>query len=872
MSHITRIEIAPGISWVEIPEADLRILCGCPADSVKHLARRNLIRPTEIGGVACETGPNAILLSDVMVQHGAFCNMAEFPVLQMLYRQGMMLPKHPCNTGVKPLLIGRRDAVESQMQYIYRGNYGLISEEEILATGVAPEQARALMRLKLRFAFGRIQHPRELLDALVLREGADDVEIRGGATVRRVALNVFEFGFQGERERVDLNLPPYETYECPYQLGAYQFQREYFAVVHSGEGDGWDMRRPTMGAVLLYQGRIYLVDAGPNLPYTLAALGIGVNEIEGIFHTHCHDDHFAGLPALIQGDRRIKHFATPLVRASVSKKLTALLGVEDRDFHEYFEVVDLRPDEWNDIDGLEVRPVPSPHPVETTVFFFRTLMAGGWRTYAHLADIVAMKTLDGMVTDDPAAPGIDRAGFERVRQSYLEPADVKKVDIGGGMIHGDAADFRHDKSGKIILAHTALKLTDEQKQIGSGGSFGTVDVLVPSHRDFTARAAFYHLSSYIPNVSRDHLSALLNAPIRSFNPETLLLKEGQDHDSIFLLLTGQVEMLHARSSFRSVLTSGALLGEMSALNGLPMQESYRALTFVQALDLPCDLYVRFVQRHELLADISHLMKGREFLRRTWLCSGIMSTGTLNAIAKAVTLRPLAEGDVWSDRTRSVGIVRSGRLRRTLAGQELEVLETGDAFGEEEAVFGAPAFTTLTASEPTEVLLIPSELVRSIPSVRWKLFESYARRTSLEAGGAASTRHLLQWHDEYRVNVRTIDQQHQRLLAIANKLLTEVEAGKGREAVAETLDRLLGYTLYHFTEEEKLLGRYGYPEAADHAARHKKLMAQVEAFVTELQDGSVSADDLLEFVHKWVVNHILIEDRKFGPFLNERGVY
>src|SRR5579872_1448019 len=205
MSHITRLEIAPGISWIEVPEADLRVLCGCPADSVKHLARRNLIRPTEVGGVACETGPNAILLSDVMVQHGAFCNMAEFPVLQMLYRQGMMLPNHPRNTGVKPLLIGRRDAVESQMQYIYRGNYGLISEEEILATGVPPEQARAMMRLKLRFAFGRIQHPRELLDALVLKEGADDVEIRGGVTVRRVAHNVFEFGFRGERERVDLN-------------------------------------------------------------------------------------------------------------------------------------------------------------------------------------------------------------------------------------------------------------------------------------------------------------------------------------------------------------------------------------------------------------------------------------------------------------------------------------------------------------------------------------------------------------------------------------------------------------------------------------------------------------------------------------------
>ena len=43
------------------------------------------------------------------------------------------------------------------------------------------------------------------------------------------------------------------------------------------------------------------MDAGPNIDYALMALGIGVNEIDGIFHTHCHDDHPAGLTTLIRG-------------------------------------------------------------------------------------------------------------------------------------------------------------------------------------------------------------------------------------------------------------------------------------------------------------------------------------------------------------------------------------------------------------------------------------------------------------------------------------------------------------------------------------------------------------------------------------------
>ena len=39
-----------------------------------------------------------------------------------------------------------------------------------------------------------------------------------------------------------------------------------------------------------------------------------------------------------------------------------------------------------DIDGLEVCPIMSPHPVETSSFFFRTFRKGKHLTYANLKD------------------------------------------------------------------------------------------------------------------------------------------------------------------------------------------------------------------------------------------------------------------------------------------------------------------------------------------------------------------------------------------------------------------------------------------------------------------------------------------------------
>ena len=115
MAHLRKIQITQGIFWVEIPSVGLNILCGCPGDSVKHLMKRGLIHPTEKDGIIFETGPNVILLSDVLLQNGNISNMAEFPILQMLYRQGMILPNHPNNTGIKPLIIGLTAQIKSPL-------------------------------------------------------------------------------------------------------------------------------------------------------------------------------------------------------------------------------------------------------------------------------------------------------------------------------------------------------------------------------------------------------------------------------------------------------------------------------------------------------------------------------------------------------------------------------------------------------------------------------------------------------------------------------------------------------------------------------------------------------------------------------------
>ena len=724
---IENIFVSPGVHWVSFTDANLNVLCGCPADSVKHLMKKGLIRSIEKDGMTYESGPNAILLSDLKLQNGHFANLAEFPILQMLYRQGMLLPNHPNNTGVKPILIGREDLVREQMNYIFRGNYGLTTVEEIIAAGIDLKKAEEMMRLKLRFAFGHIHPSEELLEAIIVDEGK--TEISNGVEVSRLAMNVYRFEYQGESVDVDLNLKQDEDYETPFELELHNFKREYFSVVHTGEGDGWDVNRPCMASVLNYQGKIYLIDAGPNISHSLNAMGIDINEVEGIFHTHAHDDHFAGLTTLIRADHRIKYFATSLVRASVTHKLAALMSIEESSFQEFFDVHDLDFNTWNSINGLEVRPVFSPHPVETNILFFRTLWRDGYIEYAHLADIASFEVLEGMITEDPQSPGISKKMFEDTREDYLKSVQLKKIDIGGGLIHGKAEDFIEDGSEKIVLSHTALELSNQQKVTGSAVSFGTTDVLIPGNSDYSMKSAYGFLKGYYRGVEESDINMLLNCGHQIYNAGTLLIHNNQVPKSVFLILTGTVEFIAAEDSSASILSSGSMVGDMAVLSGLNNFGTYRTLTHVDALTVPASLFKEFVNRNQLLEEIQHIQDTIEFFQQSWLFGESISSPVKARIARKTVLLTCPEGNGLPTDSGLI-LLKNGEIELTVSGDKNHLVQVanGDFWGEEKILAHEPLYKSAESKVDSTLYKINDmDLLKEIPVVRWKLIEHWEKR-------------------------------------------------------------------------------------------------------------------------------------------------
>jgi hemerythrin len=503
-------------------------------------------------------------------------------------------------------------------------------------------------------------------------------------------------------------------------------------VIHAGDGDGWDFNRPAMGSVLIHQGRVYLIDAGPNIHYSLDALGIGKKEVAGIFHTHAHDDHFAGLTNLLQCDRPLQYFATPLVRASVTRKFCALLSIPESEFANYFDICDLVEGEWNDVMGLEVKPTMSPHPVETTVFNFRVLWEGGYRTYAHLADVASFKVLDSMVTADAAAPGLTAQRVKATKAAYLEPTDLKKIDIGGGMIHGCAGDFAADVTPRLLLAHISRDLTQSERRIGSGAPFGTVDVLIPGEQNFLLRDASELLKSYFPTVPGERLHMLLNNRIVTFNPETIMVQAGKVPQEIYLLLAGKVEILPQDPNSAHFLFSGSLLAESAAIHDTASDVTYRSVGFVQALRLPADLYRNFIERFYSGDELLKVRKVEERLRLTFLFSDAVTNTTLFQLAKNCSITRLQAGRRFKGEANQLHLIGKGRLARG-KDENAPVLGKGEFWGYD-SLFAAMNRAAeapsaggdlpLIALDSCEVYSVPLKIVARIPVVRWKLFEAF----------------------------------------------------------------------------------------------------------------------------------------------------
>ncbi|CAB1081584.1 hypothetical protein D1AOALGA4SA_9234 [Olavius algarvensis Delta 1 endosymbiont] len=66
--------------------------------------------------------------------------------------------------------------------------------------------------------------------------------------------------------------------------------------------------------------------------------------------------------------------------------------------------------------------------------------------------------------------------------------------------------------------------------------------------------------------------------------------------------------------------------------------------------------------------------------------------------------------------------------------------------------------------------------------------------------------------------------------------------------------------------------YDFPEHEIHIKHHMRLIQEVQELKSKYAAGQMRMDmSIVNFLKDWIINHILTEDRKYGPHLIDRGL-
>jgi hemerythrin len=134
--------------------------------------------------------------------------------------------------------------------------------------------------------------------------------------------------------------------------------------------------------------------------------------------------------------------------------------------------------------------------------------------------------------------------------------------------------------------------------------------------------------------------------------------------------------------------------------------------------------------------------------------------------------------------------------------------------------------------------------------------------------------MLNWNDKLSVGIASIDEEHKKLVKMLNDLYDGIMSGHGKDVLGNILDSLIDYTKVHFAHEEKFFAQTGYQEAAAHKHEHEALTKQVVEIQGKYKSGAIStlSIEVMQFLKNWLVKHIQIEDKKYGPHLISKGVH
>jgi hemerythrin-like metal-binding protein len=123
-----------------------------------------------------------------------------------------------------------------------------------------------------------------------------------------------------------------------------------------------------------------------------------------------------------------------------------------------------------------------------------------------------------------------------------------------------------------------------------------------------------------------------------------------------------------------------------------------------------------------------------------------------------------------------------------------------------------------------------------------------------------------WNESYNLGIPILDEQHRSIVSTINTLHHFIQNGKSESIISAILNNLEQYTSIHFTTEEQLMLKFGFPDLNKHISHHRHLASRTAEMLDSSEGVGNHGQATLQFLKEWWLDHISLEDPKFVPYL------
>ena len=127
--------------------------------------------------------------------------------------------------------------------------------------------------------------------------------------------------------------------------------------------------------------------------------------------------------------------------------------------------------------------------------------------------------------------------------------------------------------------------------------------------------------------------------------------------------------------------------------------------------------------------------------------------------------------------------------------------------------------------------------------------------------------LIEWRDEFLLDIPSVDHEHRELIGLINELYESYSAHGSKVTTLDFLGELYAKIAAHFALEEKIMLEKGYDQYQDHKSEHEKLLDEICDFMDDFESDQTFPEGVFkELLETWFISHFKNKDARLHKYL------